>query len=46
MIKRKLFFFGDSVTYGGSYIDDKETFAHLACEYIYIIQIISVVTQE
>ena len=25
MIKKKLFF-GDSVTYGGSYIDDKETF--------------------
>ena len=32
--KKKIIFFGDSVTYGGSYIDDKETFAHLACENI------------
>ena len=32
--KKKIIFFGDSVTYGGSYIDDKETFAHLTCEYI------------
>ena len=30
--KLKVVFFGDSVTYGGSYIDDKETFAHLVCE--------------
>ena len=32
--KKKIIFFGDSVTYGGSYIDDTETFAHLACENI------------
>lgn len=32
--KNKIIFFGDSVTYGGSYIDDKETFAHLTCEYM------------
>ena len=32
--KKKIIFFGDSVTYGGSYIDDRETFAHLTCEYI------------
>ena len=31
-IKRKLFFFGDSVTYAGSYIDDSETFVHIACD--------------
>jgi len=30
--KRKIIFFGDSVTYGGSYIDDLDTFAHLSCE--------------
>ena len=30
--KNKIIFFGDSVTYGGSYIDDKETFAHLTCQ--------------
>ena len=30
--KTKIIFFGDSVTYGGSYIDDKETFVHLSCE--------------
>ena len=29
---KKIVFFGDSVTYGGSYIDDKDTFAHLTCE--------------
>jgi len=29
---KKIIFFGDSVTYGGSYIDDKETFAHLSCK--------------
>ena len=28
---KKIVFFGDSVTYGGSYIDDTETFAHIAC---------------
>ena len=31
MIKKNNFF-GDSVTYGGSYIDDKETFSHFTCE--------------
>lgn len=30
--KQKIVFFGDSVTYGGSYIDDKKTFSHLVCE--------------
>ena len=34
MKKNKNNFFGDSVTYGGSYIDDKETFSHLTCEYL------------
>jgi hypothetical protein len=29
--KKKIIFFGDSVTYGGSYIDDKEIFSHLTC---------------
>jgi hypothetical protein len=29
--KKKIIFFGDSVTYGGSYIDDKELFSHLTC---------------
>ena len=28
---RKLLFLGDSVTYGGSYIDDKEIFSELVC---------------
>ena len=28
---RKIIFYGDSVTYGGSYIDDKETFVYLSC---------------
>ena len=32
--KKKIIFFGDSVTYGGSYIDDRETFSHLTCEYL------------
>lgn len=32
--KKKIIFFGDSVTYGGSYIDDKETFSHLTCEHL------------
>ena len=30
--KKKIIFFGDSVTYAGSYIDDSETFAHIACD--------------
>ena len=30
--KKKIVFFGDSITYGGSYIDDKEIFSHLVCE--------------
>ena len=30
--KRKIVFIGDSVTYGGSYIDDSELFSHLYCE--------------
>lgn len=29
--KKKIVFYGDSVTYGGSYIDDKKTFSHLIC---------------
>jgi len=32
--KKKIIFFGDSVTYGGSYIDDKKTFSHLTCKKI------------
>ena len=28
----KVLFLGDSVTYGGSYIDDLETFSHLVCK--------------
>ena len=27
----KILFFGDSVTYGGSYIDDKDIFSELVC---------------
>ncbi len=30
--KNKIIFLGDSITYGGSYIDDTETFSHLVCE--------------
>lgn len=30
--KDKIVFIGDSITYGGSYIDDQETFSHLVCE--------------
>ena len=30
--KFKVLFFGDSVTYGGSYIDDKQLFSELVCE--------------
>ena len=29
---RKIIFYGDSVTYGGSYIDDKDTFVYLSCD--------------
>ena len=29
--KKKILFIGDSITYGGSYIDDKELFSHLTC---------------
>ncbi len=29
---KKIIFYGDSVTYGGSYIDDRETFVYLSCE--------------
>ncbi len=29
---KKIVFFGDSVTYGGSYIDDKDTFVFLSCK--------------
>ncbi len=30
--KKKILFLGDSVTYGGSYIDDKDIFSHKVCE--------------
>ncbi len=30
--KSKIVFFGDSITYGGSYIDDDETFTSLVCK--------------
>lgn len=30
--KKKIIFFGDSVTYGGSYIDDNELFSELTCD--------------
>ncbi len=30
--ERRILFMGDSVTYGGSYIDDRQTFAEQACE--------------
>ena len=30
----KLLFFGDSVTYGGSYIDDKNIFSELTCNFL------------
>ena len=29
---KKIIFFGDSITYGGSYIDDEETFSYLICK--------------
>ena len=30
--KKKIIFLGDSVTYGGSYIDDKDIFSHQVCK--------------
>ncbi len=30
--KKKILFIGDSVTFGGSYIDDKKIFSHLVCD--------------
>ena len=30
--KKKIVFFGDSVTYGGSYIDDEKIFSNLVCK--------------
>ena len=30
--KDKIIFLGDSITYGGSYIDDTETFSYLVCQ--------------
>jgi len=30
--RKKILFLGDSVTYGGSYIDDEDIFSHLVCE--------------
>ena len=30
--KKKILFIGDSITYGGSYIDDKDVFTHLVCK--------------
>ena len=30
--KSKILFIGDSITYGGSYIDDRKIFSHLVCE--------------
>jgi hypothetical protein len=32
--KRRVLFVGDSITFGGTYISDQETFAHLACQQI------------
>ena len=32
--KKKILFIGDSITYGGSYIDDKELFSSLVCKEI------------
>ena len=29
--RKKIIFFGDSVTYGGSYIDDRDIFSHQVC---------------
>tara|TARA_A100001011_G_scaffold212071_1_gene220277 strand:- start:1582 stop:2493 length:912 start_codon:yes stop_codon:yes gene_type:complete len=30
--EKKIVFLGDSVTYGGSYIDDKDLFSHIVCK--------------
>jgi hypothetical protein len=30
----KILFIGDSITYGGSYVDDKDTFAHQTCVHL------------
>ena len=30
--KEKIIFIGDSITYGGSYIDDKKIFSYLVCD--------------
>ena len=30
--KRKIIFLGDSITYGGSYVDDKDIFSSLICK--------------
>ena len=38
--EKKIVFFGDSVTYGGSYIDDTKTFVHISCEDFKNIKII------
>jgi hypothetical protein len=32
--RRRVLFVGDSITFGGTYISDKETFSHLACQQI------------
>ena len=32
---KEIYFLGDSVTYGGSYIDDKNIFSSKTCEYLY-----------
>ncbi len=37
--KRKIIFLGDSVTYGGSYIDDKELFSSKVCKKINIVKV-------
>ena len=37
--ERKIFFLGDSVTYGGSYIDDKELFSSKVCEKINYLKV-------
>ena len=37
---KKIVFFGDSVTYGGSYIDDKKTFVFLSCKNLKKLKIV------
>ena len=37
--ERKIIFLGDSVTYGGSYIDDKELFSSKVCEKINYLKV-------